>query len=187
MQTPEKIALIDMDGTLVDYDGAMRAALAKITSPGEVWDEKASWAEARKNIIKNQPGFWLNLPPIKEGFRVLGLITEVGFETVVLTKGPYRTTSAWAEKVEWNRRHLPETPVTITEDKGLVYGRVLFDDWPAYMLRWLQWRPRGLGVMLESPWNQDFAHPNVVKIRVGDGFEEDLNNLRPLLQAAYDR
>jgi len=179
-----------MDGTIADYYGGMKAALEKIAYPGEPkfeGEDIPAWLDARKTLIKSQPGFWRRLPPIREGFRVVLTMQQMGFQTTVLTKGPFRTASAWTEKVEWCRKYLPNVPVTITEDKGLVYGRVLFDDWPAYMLRWLQWRPRGLGVMLESPWNLDFAHPNVFKIRVGEGFEEDLNKLRPLMQAAFDR
>ena len=180
-----------MDGTTADYDRAMRRELLKLTSPGESLTEELMrdeplWLDARKRLIKSQPGFWRGLPRIEAGFRVVDLLREIGFGLNVLTKGPFRTTSAWTEKVEWCREHLGDTPVMITEDKGIVYGRVLFDDWPSYMLRWLQWRPRGLGVMLATSWNDGFSHPNVVKVRP-DYIEEDLITLRPQLQAAFDR
>lgn len=180
-----------MDGTIVDYDGRMRQELQKIASPDEFLgrdpkEEDPPWLDARKRLIKSQPGFWRNLPRINTGFRVVDLMRDIGFTLNVLTKGPFRTTSAWTEKVEWCREHLGEIPVTVTEDKGIVYGRVLFDDWPTYMLRWLQWRPRGLGVMLSTPWNLDFNHPSVVKVRP-EYLEEDLVALRPQLQAAFDR
>jgi 5'-nucleotidase len=51
--------------------------------------------------------------------------------------------------------------VTITMDKGLVYGKVLVDDYPEYALRWLKWRKRGLVIMPNQPWNQGFEHPQV--------------------------
>ena len=49
------------------------------------------------------------------------------------------------EKVQWCDRHLADFPhqITITMDKGLVYGKLLVDDWPDYVLRWLRWRKRG--------------------------------------------
>jgi 5'-nucleotidase len=66
--------------------------------------------------------------------------------------------------VEWCRRHLgAETPVHITEDKGLVYGKFLYDDFPEYCLSWLRHRPRGLVIMPETSWNKDFNHAQVLK------------------------
>ncbi len=161
-----------MDGTIADFDGAMQAGLAALRSPHEPepdlvdgWKEGLPWLAARRQLIKNQVGFWRNLPVIEDGMLTLRLIERLGFETHILTKGPYKTTSAWTEKVEWCRHYLPETPVTVTEDKGLVYGRVLFDDWPSYIQRWLEWRPRGLVLMLDQPWNQGFEHPNVFRVK----------------------
>lgn len=164
----EPVALIDLDGTLADYDSAMVGRLAELQSPDEPpieanWGSGPPWLEARRDLIKSQPGFWRNLPKIIDGFAVLDIINEVGFETHILTKGPFRTTSAWTEKVEWVRTMLPHVPVTISEDKGLVYGRLLFDDFPPYVERWLEWRPRGLVIMLDQPWNQGFEHPNVFR------------------------
>ena len=63
-----------------------------------------------------------------------------------------------------------DAQVTITEDKGLVYGKVLFDDWPNYITRWLKWRKRGLVLMLDHPWNQSFFHPNVIRIKGPEDF-----------------
>lgn len=82
---------------------------------------------------------------------------DTGWQVHVLTKGPYRTIGAWSEKVSWCRHYLPGTPVTITEHKGLVYGRILFDDWPEYCRGWLEWRPRGLVIMPEYKYNENFV------------------------------
>jgi hypothetical protein len=53
--------------------------------------------------------------------------------------------------------------VTITHDKGLVYGAVLVDDWPDYILKWLEHRPRGLVIMPAHDHNAGFTHHNVVR------------------------
>jgi hypothetical protein len=45
----------------------------------------------------------------------------------------------------------------------LVYGKVLYDDFPPYILRWLEWRPRGKVLMLDAQHNRDFTHPNVFR------------------------
>lgn len=194
-KAPELVALVDLDGTLANFDGRMNEHLRALASPAEL--EDGSWndmalehIEARRSVIKRQPGFWRSLEPIQAGFEVYRLIEDVGFEPHVLTKGPFNTTTAWTEKVEWCRDHLIETPVTITADKGLVYGRILFDDWPSYISRWLEWRPRGLVVMLDWPWNQKYHHPNVFRFRQdlsGDEHTDQLGQLCLRLQTAKNR
>jgi 5'(3')-deoxyribonucleotidase len=170
----EPIALVDMDGTLADFDGAMQAELGRLMGPHESlpperesWDELPPWIQARQDLIRRQPGFWRQLPLIPDGFAVLEKIRRAGFQVTILSKGPFKTPAAWTEKDEWCREHVPDTPVIICEDKGLIYGRVLFDDWPPYIERWLEWRPRGLVIMLDHPWNRSFQHPNVFRYRRG--------------------
>lgn len=167
----DPIALIDMDGTIANYDRAMRAGLEAIASPDDPPIDKIdihnspSWIEARCDLIKQQPYFWTNLERIEVGFRVVQILRECGYKLMVLTKGPRRTTSAWTEKRDWCHVHLPDVPVTITEDKGLTYGKVLFDDFPPYIQAWLEWRPRGKVLMLDYPYNREFTHPNVFRIK----------------------
>lgn len=164
-----KIALIDMDGTLADYDKGIRQGLDKLRSPEEeIYEDiynSPSWIKARCDLIKKQPEFWSNLEKIELGFRVLDVLKDLEYKLMVLTKGPVRTTSAWTEKRDWCHKHLPGVPVTITEDKGLVYGKVLFDDFPPYIEKWLEWRPRGKVLMLDYDYNRNFQHTNVLRIK----------------------
>ena len=88
---------------------------------------------------------------------------ERSLEIHVLTKGPKSSPNAFTEKVCWCKQHMPGVPVTLTENKGLVYGRVLVDDWPSYVEAWLKFRARGLVIMPDRPWNQGFEHPNLVR------------------------
>jgi hypothetical protein len=166
------IALFDMDGSLADYDGAMVRDLEALRSPEEppvppenLWQlEKRPHILARMRLIKGQPGWWLNLAPIPLGMEVLALCQRLGFEIHVLTKGPKRHSQAWDEKVQWCQHHIgPDVDIHVTSDKGMVYGKLLYDDYPDYMLRWLRHRPRGLGIMPVAPHNRDFTHPNVVR------------------------
>lgn len=188
MAQPEKVALIDMDGTLVDYSGQMAADLAAMAAPGDPrwkpWDDETpDWVKRRADLVKRQPGWWLNLPDLTLGHHVLRWCQVIGFDIHVLTKGPYKTTPAWSEKVEWCRNRFGhDVKVTITEDKGLVYGRVLVDDYPDYMTRWLEWRPRGLGIMPLNEFNQGFRHERVI---LYDGTNAD--EVQAALQAAFDR
>jgi hypothetical protein len=68
----------------------------------------------------------------------------------------------------------PDVDITITRDKGLVYGLVLVDDWPKYILRWLKWRPRGLVIMPASTSNEKFKHPQVIRY---DGSRESFDQV----------
>ena len=164
----ENICLFDLDGTLADFDAAMWTELNKITSPYEdiktPWDRSKPWLNARRKLIMRQPGYWRNLQKFQLGFNVLDIALTLGFENHVLTKGPSASSIAWGEKVEWCKNHLPkEVKITMTEDKGLVYGKVLVDDWPEYVERWLEWRPRGLVIMPAHEHNEGFNHPNVIR------------------------
>lgn len=174
------VALVDMDGTLCDYHGAITRDLAGLRSPGDPPpDEDSPWQRAREAVLRRQPGWWRNLPRLQLGFDVLAELQALQFEVHVLTKGPVSTPGAWTEKLEWCQHHLPGVPVTITMDKGLVYGKVLVDDYPPYVQRWLTWRPRGLVIMPAQPWNAEFHHPNAIRY-TGDNLLEIRAALRRL-------
>lgn len=192
MKQSEKVALLDLDGSLADYDTAMRRELKLIMSPDEAlpqdpWAADGHW-EARMSLIKRQPGFWRDLEPIRLGLDIFDLVGTLGYERMILTKGPKRTVSAWTEKMEWCAKHVPEAMVTITEDKGLVYGKMLYDDWPKYILRWLEWRPRGKVIMRDTPHNQGFTHDNVMrvydfgKVPEGDSYMNQFNRIEVVLR-----
>jgi len=161
------VGLIDMDGTLCDYQGALARDLEALRAPNEPpvadGDDTPAWLRARENVVRRQPGWWRNLSQLQLGFDVLAELRALSFEIHVLTKGPLSTPSAWTEKLEWCQQHLPGVPVTITMDKGLVYGKVLVDDYPPYVERWLTWRPRGLVVLPAQPWNAGFTHKNAIR------------------------
>jgi 5'-nucleotidase len=173
----EKIALFDMDGTLVDFDGAMRRAMKSLASEDEIARDvyypperanESSHVAARRRMVKRIPGFWRELPQLSIGMRLLQEAMEIGFRITILTKAPRTNHPAWTEKVEWLWKNLPMEEkgieVHLAEDKGLVYGRMLCDDWPPYIERWLTWRPRGLVLMPDQPWNQGFHHTQVVRV-----------------------
>jgi 5'-nucleotidase len=168
---PDDIGLFDMDGSLADFDGAMRRDLERLRAPEEpplpadLWiDDERSHLRERMRLIKGRPGWWRDLPPVEPGFVVYRAARDLGFNNQILTKGPKLYAAAWAEKLEWCQRHLgDEIDVHVVSDKRIVYGKFLYDDYPDYMLRWLRHRPRGLGIMPVTPSNRDFRHPNVLR------------------------
>ncbi len=179
------VVLFDLDGTLADYSGELNRRLARMHSPHEPPLDRSDFVEdpehlkERIALIKTSPGFWLNLPPLAAGFEILEEANARGLQIEVLTKGPRSAPIAWMEKLQWCDRHLSRFPhqVTITMDKGLVYGRVLVDDYPDYIMRWLKWRKRGVVIMPDQPWNAGFEHPQVVRYcgdraRIGEVLDE---------------
>jgi len=170
-QEPERWALLDMDSSLADFEAGMHEKLSAMRAPGEpdlppemlYPNDEPAWLEARKDAIKREQGFWLNLAPISFGIELYHQLGEWGYRRMVLTKGPRNNAMAWTEKVLWCQEHIPDAGVTITHDKGLTYGKILYDDFPPYILRWLEWRPRGRVLMLDAPHNQGFKHPNVLR------------------------
>ena len=167
------VALFDLDGTLADHNGELLRRLDVLRFPGEADVElsSADWAglpgylQERVRIIRGNPGFWIELPKLRAGFEILEEAHRLNFQIEALTKGPRHSPIAWMEKLQWCDRHLAGFlhQVTITMDKGLVYGKLLVDDYPEYILRWLKWRVRGTVIMPDQPWNQSFEHPQVCR------------------------
>lgn len=165
----ENIALFDMDGTLCDHDKALFSELEKLRNPSE---EKVyslhsriypDYIKARANLIRQQESWWENLPKLKLGWDILKIAKEQGFKIMILTQGPKDKPAGWSGKMKWISKNLPDVDVTITRDKGLVYGKILVDDYPKYILKWLEHRPRGLVIMPANSLNKTFQHPNVIR------------------------
>lgn len=176
------VALIDMDGTVCNFHGTIDRDMKALFGPDL---EKIS-ERTRRNAemaVRRREGWYLELDPLPLGFEIVDLLKEIGFKLMVLTKGNQRALNAWTEKVQWCKKYLPGAQITITEDKSLVYGKVLVDDFPAYVEKWIKYRPRGLVLMPDHRWNKDFNHPQVVRI----ASSEDLEAVRPKLEEIYRR
>jgi 5'(3')-deoxyribonucleotidase len=180
----DQIALFDMDNTICDWDRAMVADLKRVlptefTGKGylDYWmgdgrDKRPIWVEELMTVIRTQVGWWRNLEPLRFGMWLLRRALETGWEVNILTKGPATQPYAWSEKVEWCTTHIqPPAPITVCADKSLVYGKVLVDDYPPYIEKWLKYRQNGLVIMPGHDYNRNFHHPNV--LRVVDPTDED--------------
>jgi len=185
-ERPERIALFDMDGTLCDYDGGLRQSMYHLASPEEPTfkgvprDDAPAYLKCRADIIRLNADWWANLPQFKLGFDIWHLAEELGYRRMILTQGPKRNPNAWAGKKMWIDKNLgQEVDITITRDKGLVYGKVLVDDFPEYIHRWLEWRPRGLVIMPANEANKNYFHPQVIRY---DG--KNLNVIKEAMEKA---
>ncbi len=199
-----------MDGTLFDYHGQLLRDLKSLQSPSEpeiedLFAENTPWIKRRMNFIKSRPGWWRDLPKLQLGWDVLNAAKALSYEIQILTKAP-RTkkqsgdevfshyTAAWAEKVQCIDMHLgPNTTISMVSGKDEenkssaksgIYGRVLVEDFPEYLEGWLQYRPRGLGILIDNKSNAGYEHPSVIRY---NGTEESLAFVNRALNAAFKR
>jgi len=170
MSQQENIALFDMDGTLCDYDKELFGELEKLRSPYEkvyrlpIRDEAPDYIRNRADLIKSSESWWENLPRFQLGWDVLEIATKLDYKIMILTQGPRRNSVSWSGKKKWIDNNLgPDIDITITRDKGIVYGKVLVDDYPVYIERWLEWRKRGLVIMPANESNKGFSHKQVIR------------------------
>lgn len=184
---PEPVALFDLDGTLADFPWAMERAMRRLAAPGEKayyeeQDDEPSHITERRRMVKRVPGFWRELPKFRLGFDVLEIARRLEYRVNILTKAPRTNFPAWAEKAQWCSENLGgfDYQVTMSEDKGIIYGKILVDDWPKYVGRWLEHRPRGLVIMPAHDYNSGFSHPNVIRYdgKNQDQVQERLHDLR---------
>ena len=166
----EPVALFDIDGTLANYDLALKRDMEALRSPMELpyagvpRDDAPAYLRNRASLIKSAESWWATLEPLELGFDIWRTARDIGYRRVILTQAPRRSPAAWSGKKKWIDFYLgPDTDVIITRDKSLVYGKVLVDDWPEYISRWLKWRPRGLVIMPAQPHNKGFEHPQVIR------------------------
>lgn len=182
----EKIALFDMDGTLCDYDRSLIGQMRLLQSPGEKIcnyvprENSPFYLKERSNLIRSSIEWWANLPRFQLGFDLWELIGTYDYRRIILTQGPMKNANAWTGKKLWIDKNLgQDIEVTITRNKGLVYGKILVDDWPEYIVEWLKWRPRGLVIMPASEQNKDFKHEQVVRYD-GTNMGEVINAINKL-------
>ncbi|MDE1827899.1 MAG: hypothetical protein KGH65_01935 [Candidatus Micrarchaeota archaeon] len=186
----ERVALFDMDGTLVDYIGQLSKDLGKLGAPGEPeitddLDDLPYHMQNRADVIRSSADWWRTLPRLELGWDILNAARELDYRIMILTQGPRRNAAAWTGKKLWIDENLgPDVDVTITRDKGLVYGKVLVDDFPKYVERWLKWRKNGLVIMPAREINRNFTHPQVVKYD-GTNMDEVRDALRERLKSAF--
>jgi len=169
-ESPENIALFDMDGTLCNHDLGLFLSLEKLRCPrekpfkGYLNKKTPKYIWNRANLIRENKEWWAKLPRFKLGWDVFEIAKDLGYRIMILTQGPSKVSAAWSGKKEWVNSNLGyDVDMTITRDKGLVYGRVLVDDYPPYIKRWLKWRKNGLVIMPASDSNKKYHNKQVVR------------------------
>jgi FMN phosphatase YigB (HAD superfamily) len=163
------IALFDMDGTLFNYDLGLKTELDKIRCPDEPeikfdFNNNPPYLANRIKLITSSESWWENLPKFELGWDILNLARMLDYKIHILTQGPKENPAAWSGKKKCIDKYFGEDfDVTLTRNKGLVYGKVLVDDYPVYIQKWLEYRKRGLVIMPAHEFNKDYKHPQVIR------------------------
>ena len=187
-ESPDNIALFDLDGTLCDYNTRIIDDMDKLKSPDDPdyrppYRGVPDYVWNRFNLITSSAEWWASLPRFQLGWDVLRIAEELKYRIMILTQGPRRNPDGWSGKKRWIDEHLgPDVDVTMTRDKGTVYGKVLVDDFPDYIQRWLKWRERGLVIMPAQEYNRGFEHQNLIRY---DG--SNLEQVREAMSVARGR
>jgi len=185
------IALFDMDGTLFDHKKSLKKELEKIGSPEEkiisfYSHDKPEYLKNRINLITSSESFWENLPKFKLGWDVLDIAKNLDYRIMILTQGPKSNPFAWSGKKKCIDKHFGEDfDITLTRDKGLVYGKVLVDDFPGYIDKWVKWRKRGQVIMPANELNQGYRHPQVIRYD-GENLDEVKDSLKRIKDKTMD-
>lgn len=209
-KTNSPVVFVDLDNTLVNYlhhkaSTLKRAfpedSLASLLDMCVAPDDLPSKYQAVHAFASRAPGWWRGIPDLPGKDNILSAVASAtesltGESIHVLTKASMNKPLCWSEKVEWFntnvRSEYPESKITISTDKSLLRGDVLFDDWPGYYEPWLEANPCGTVFCPEWPWNNSSEDPRVIKYDPFDnvpfGFTFDSsrrwNNLYSLLVKA---
>ena len=177
MGAHDLIALFDMDGTLFDYEGALKEELEKIKYPGEPeidfnFKDNPQYIKNRIDLITKSESFWNDMPKFQLGWDVLEIAKKLDYDIMILTQGPRKNPSAWSGKKKCIDKHFGEDfDITLTRNKSLIYGKILVDDFPGYIREWVKWRKNGKVIMPANNFNKDYHHPQVLRYD-GSNLEE---------------
>ena len=164
------LILIDMDGTLVDYE----------TGFGKVWCNKfpihreKSWhieacvdtpeAVAEIEAITHAKGFFLNLPPMAGAIKALAEMEAAGLALMVCST-PISSPYCAQEKIDWIAKHLGVhwiPRLVLTHTKNLIKGDILIDDKPFAHKKIKQVDPTVINaewrqVIFDAPYNRSHS------------------------------
>lgn len=130
-------------------------------------EQNPPWLQERERMVRSMPGFYKNLAEIPMGMYLFRNLLQKHFECHIATKCPsHNSAIAAMEKIQWCEAHLNfDMPkVTICGDKSLLFGDLLFDDWPGYVAPWLERHQDGIALMLEQPWNMGYKHERLIRV-----------------------
>lgn len=113
----KKILYIDMDNVLVDF----KSGIELISKEQKL---------AFEGKLDEVPGIFGKMGPMSGAIEAFQLLSEK-YDTYILSTAPWHNSSAWYDKIEWVRKHLPvhaHKRLILTHHKNLNKGHFLVDD-----------------------------------------------------------
>jgi hypothetical protein len=157
----EKIALMDMDGVIVDFIGGIISSLSLPCTPGDFssWShhltlgisDEEFWAPTRES------GWWERLEPLPWAADLLSAVRESGYK-VIFCSSPGLDSKSLSEKVNWLRYHgfMDERkndyqfgPLKFLNAKS---GAVLIDDSDSNVDAYVE--QTGKAILVPQAWNR---------------------------------
>lgn len=137
-----KIILVDMDGVLADQhlgflnilESKYPEIYATYQGADTNYEFERNFPEAHHALItslREQKGFFRNLPPISDAKEALLAMRDGGFSVFICTAPIYRYQFCIPEKYEWIENHLGSDwamKTIIARDKTVIGGDFLIDD-----------------------------------------------------------
>jgi 5'-nucleotidase len=162
------IILLDQDGVLADFEGALSTAWKKHCPPEafvspeerksfhyyEDYPEKY-WPQIRSLYLR--PGFYRNLPTIAGAQEAIAEMQRHGHTVKICTSPLSQYENCILEKYQWVEENLGQKMIEhiiVTRDKTLVAGDILIDDNPE--VKGLM-HPRWCHILYDQPYNRHLA------------------------------
>jgi 5'(3')-deoxyribonucleotidase len=168
----------DVDGVLADFTGALLDRLAirghRFTHEDvKHWCLRTSLGEqAHEHVepIVSAPGFCSAMPWIPGSHSLVASLRTMGADLVCVTS-PWHSATWIPERLRWLSPLFKAEDVLFvkTRRKKHVALDVLVEDHPGTLAGWLEAHPKGLGILVDRPWNRlgslEFAdHPRMTRV-----------------------
>lgn len=164
---PRPIILLDVDGVVADFEGAVRRTVAEVgyvmPAPTE-WNFTLSFpAEISDHYLNraSQPGWCSAIEAYPGAERFVAELRTLG--DVVAVTAPLGCCPTWeSERREWLRcRGIHD--VVSTRRKDLVYGDVLIEDKVENLRAWYdRWQRDAYGILVQHTYNRHADWPTCV-------------------------